>query len=116
MKSISKAGYGLYKFVGAVLNYCDVFKEVKPKIERVRFLEEELEFQIKTLNNLKIEIINLEKALADLNKKYETAIREKNALQEMLDQAERRLVSLELIISFRFIKNNFKIYRKLQIN
>lgn len=28
MQVISKAGYGLYKFVLAVLDYCSVFKEV----------------------------------------------------------------------------------------
>lgn len=28
MQAISKAGYGLYKFVLAVLDYCAVFKEV----------------------------------------------------------------------------------------
>lgn len=42
MKSISKAGFGLLKFVKAVLGYCDVYREVKPKKERVKFLEEEL--------------------------------------------------------------------------
>lgn len=29
MKTISKAGYGLYRFVLAVLDYCAVFKEVR---------------------------------------------------------------------------------------
>lgn len=28
MQAISKAGYGLYKFVLAVLDYCAVYKEV----------------------------------------------------------------------------------------
>lgn len=34
MKTISTAGYGLYKFVMAVLDYCSVFREVR----RTRFL------------------------------------------------------------------------------
>lgn len=35
MKSISKAGAGLLKFVNANLNYCQVFRDVKPKREKV---------------------------------------------------------------------------------
>lgn len=43
MKDISKAGYGLLVFVDAVLQYCVVFKEVKPKIDRVKTLENDFE-------------------------------------------------------------------------
>lgn len=39
MKDISKAGYGLLYFVEAVLKYCEVFKEVKPKKDKVKTLE-----------------------------------------------------------------------------
>ena len=35
MKEISKAGGGLFKFVKAVLGYCNVAKEIKPKREKV---------------------------------------------------------------------------------
>ena len=38
MKEISKAGGGLYKFVSAVLGYCSVAREIKPKREKVRAL------------------------------------------------------------------------------
>ncbi len=37
MKSISKAGAGLLRFVNAILNYCSVFREVKPKRDKVSF-------------------------------------------------------------------------------
>lgn len=43
MKDISKAGYGLLCFVEAVLQYCVVFKEVKPKIDKVKSLEKDFE-------------------------------------------------------------------------
>lgn len=36
MKSISKAGSGLLKFVEAVMGYCVVAREIKPKREKVR--------------------------------------------------------------------------------
>lgn len=41
MGSISKAGLGLFNYVMAVLDYCAVYKEVKPKIEKVEKLEKE---------------------------------------------------------------------------
>ena len=35
MKDISRAGAGMYKFVKAVMGYCTVAKEIKPKREKV---------------------------------------------------------------------------------
>lgn len=43
MKDISKAGYGLLCFVEAVLQYCVVFKEVKPKQDKLKELEKDYE-------------------------------------------------------------------------
>lgn len=99
MQSISKAGFGLLRFVRAVLGYCEVFKEVKPKQERVIFLENELDSQVKMLNKLNNEIRSLETALFDLNKKYADSMKEKQMLQEMLDQAERRLTAADKLIT-----------------
>lgn len=39
MREISKAGTGLLKFVVAVLGYCSVAREIKPKREKVKSLE-----------------------------------------------------------------------------
>ena len=35
MQAISKAGAGLFKFVLAVMGYCSVAREIKPKREKV---------------------------------------------------------------------------------
>ena len=35
MRDISKAGGGLFKFVTAVMGYCTVAREIKPKREKV---------------------------------------------------------------------------------
>lgn len=35
MRQISKAGGGLFKFVKAVLGYCEVARQIKPKREKV---------------------------------------------------------------------------------
>lgn len=41
MRAVSRAGAGLLKFVNAVMSYCDVLKEVKPKRDKVAQLEKE---------------------------------------------------------------------------
>ncbi|XP_055533348.1 dynein axonemal heavy chain 10 [Wyeomyia smithii] len=99
MKTISKAGFGLLKFVRAVLGYCDVYREVKPKKDRVAFLEAELDSQIRLLNKLTKEINKLESELNELNNQYAAAIKEKQMLQEMMEQAERRLLAADKLIS-----------------
>ena len=38
MKQISKAGGGLFKFVKAVLGYCEVARQIKPKRDKVLLL------------------------------------------------------------------------------
>lgn len=35
MEAVSRAGLGMLKFVEAVMGYCDVFREIKPKREKV---------------------------------------------------------------------------------
>lgn len=35
MELVSRAGLGMLKFVEAVMSYCDVIREVKPKREKV---------------------------------------------------------------------------------
>lgn len=92
MKSISKAGYGLYQFLLAVLGYCDVYKEVKPKKERVEALEAELATQMEMLTKFQTELDQLAKTLNELNEKYAKSMKEKQELQDQLDEAQRRLV------------------------
>lgn len=35
MEVVSRAGLGMLKFVDAVMSYCDVAKDIKPKREKV---------------------------------------------------------------------------------
>lgn len=35
MQGISKAGAGMFKFVEAIVGYCDVAREIKPKRDKV---------------------------------------------------------------------------------
>lgn len=53
METVSKAGYGLLKFVNAVLGYCAVYKDVKPKQDKVEQLERDFNV-VRLLFNLLI--------------------------------------------------------------
>ncbi|CAH2003821.1 unnamed protein product, partial [Acanthoscelides obtectus] len=99
MASISKAGYGLLKFVTAVLGYCEVYREVKPKKERVEQLEAEFNAAKKYLDKLTREINKLEEDLNKLNEKYATAMKKRMQLQEETDLMMRRLEAADKLIS-----------------
>ncbi|EDV92648.1 GH18884 [Drosophila grimshawi] len=99
MGKISIAGAGLLKFVKAVLGFFDVYREVKPKKERLDFLVEEQEVQIKLLTHLNSEIQKLEEKLTELNQNYATSMKQMRALTEMMQQAERRLIASDKLIS-----------------
>ncbi|CAK9806047.1 Dynein axonemal heavy chain 10 [Anthophora plagiata] len=99
MQSISKAGYGLYRFVLAVLDYCAVYREVKPKIERVKELESESEKARRALEREERELERIERAIGELNVKYENAMSERQKLQEETDLLQRRLIAADKLIN-----------------
>ncbi|XP_028025407.1 dynein heavy chain 10, axonemal [Bombyx mandarina] len=99
MQQISKAGYGLLKFVTAVLGYCAVYKEVKPKKEKVEALEKEYSEAVNYLASLNREIDRLQKTLDGLNNRYETAMMRRQELQEETDLMMRRLVAADKLMS-----------------
>lgn len=99
MQSISKAGYGLLKFVVAVLGYCEVFKDVKPKIDKVNQLQREFDAAMKVLNKLNREIAKLEEELRLLNEKYEEAALQLAQLTEEAEIMQRRLQAAATLIS-----------------
>ncbi|KAJ0174233.1 hypothetical protein K1T71_010379 [Dendrolimus kikuchii] len=99
MQQISKAGYGLLKFVIAVLGYCAVYKEVKPKKDKVEALEKEYTEACNYLASLNREIDRLQKTLDGLNHKYETAMLRRQELQEETDLMMRRLVAADKLMS-----------------
>ncbi|XP_046382890.1 dynein axonemal heavy chain 10 [Ischnura elegans] len=99
MKSISKAGYGLLKFVEAVLLYCHVFKDVKPKQEKVDALESEHAAAQRYLNKINGEISQLNAKLETLSSRYEKAMVDRQILQDETDIMERRLRAADKLIS-----------------
>lgn len=99
MASISKAGFGLLKFVQAVLGYCAVYREVKPKKDRVEQLQNEFNAAKRFLDKLYNEISQLEQDLNKLNEKYEVAMKRRQELQEETDIMMRRLEAADKLIS-----------------
>ncbi|XP_051175007.1 dynein axonemal heavy chain 10 [Leptopilina boulardi] len=99
MKIISQAGYGLYKFLLAVLDYCAVYREVKPKMDRVATLEAEAEKARKALDKEERELKRIEKQLLELNAKYEIAMDERQKLQDETDLLQRRLIAADKLMN-----------------
>ncbi|CAH8518373.1 unnamed protein product [Schistosoma turkestanicum] len=99
MKSVSKAGTGLLKFVVAVLGYSEVARDIKPKRDKVAKLEKTFAQAKKDLAQINTELSNLEAELINLNRRYEEAMSERHKLQEETDLMERRLANADKLIA-----------------
>nr|WAW84832.1 axonemal dynein heavy chain 10 [Halisarca dujardinii] len=99
MMDISKAGSGLYKFVMAVMGYCAVAREVKPKREKVAQLEKNFQMSKRELERIQKELVSIEEKLSVLGKQYEDAMSEKQALQAEAEIMERRLIAADKLIT-----------------
>nr|XP_057927446.1 dynein axonemal heavy chain 10-like isoform X3 [Doryrhamphus excisus] len=99
MQSISKAGSGMFKFVEAVVGYCEVAKEIKPKRDKVARLERNFFQSKRELELIQTELNDLQRELKALGDKYQTAIAEKQKLQEEAELMERRLIAADKLIS-----------------
>ncbi|XP_043967273.1 dynein axonemal heavy chain 10 [Gambusia affinis] len=99
MQAISKAGSGMLKFVEAIMGYCDVAKEIKPKRDKVARLEKDFFQSKKELERIQKELTDIQTELQGLKEKYEAAILEKQKLQEEAEIMERRLIAADKLIS-----------------
>ncbi|KAM9822155.1 dynein axonemal heavy chain 10-like isoform 2-T2 [Syngnathus typhle] len=99
MQGISKAGSGMYKFVEAVVGYCEVAREIKPKRDKVARLERNFFQSKKELETIQNELTDIQRELKALGDKYQTAIAEKQKLQEEAELMERRLIAADKLIS-----------------
>ncbi|XP_072367150.1 dynein axonemal heavy chain 10 isoform X2 [Scyliorhinus torazame] len=99
MQAISRAGAGMLKFVEAVMGYCDVAREIKPKREKVARLERNYYQSKRDLEKIQAELAAIQSELQALSDRYEAAMREKQQLQEEAEIMERRLVAADKLIS-----------------
>ncbi|KAM6052185.1 dynein axonemal heavy chain 10 [Chlamydotis macqueenii] len=98
MEAVSRAGQGMLQFVEAVMSYCDVVKEVKPKREKVARLERNYYLSKRELENIKAELATIQDELKALGNKYQEAIKEKQQLQEEAEIMARRLDAADRLI------------------
>lgn len=99
MVDISRAGAGMYKFVGAVIGYCSVAREIKPKRDQVARLERQYHQSKRELERIQREVLAIEEELESLGKRYEEAKKEQQALQSEAEIMERRLIAADKLIS-----------------
>lgn len=99
MRSISKAGAGLLKFVYSILSYNAVFRQVKPKKDRVARLEKEYHDSTRELDKINNQVAKIEALLTDLAKKLEIQLAEKTKLEEETAIMERRLIAADKLIN-----------------
>ncbi|XP_062480123.1 dynein axonemal heavy chain 10 isoform X3 [Pezoporus occidentalis] len=99
MEQVSRAGLGMLKFVDAVMSYCDVVKEVKPKREKVARLERNYFVSKRELESIKAELTRIQEELKALGDKYQAAITEKQQLQEEAEIMQRRLYAAGKLIA-----------------
>ena len=98
MESVSNAGFGLLKFVSAVMGYCEVAREIKPKRELVAKLEKQFSLGKRELDAVKKEVKQLDELLAELSAKYEEAMTSKRTLAEEAEIMQRRLIAADKLI------------------
>ncbi|XP_040439457.1 dynein heavy chain 10, axonemal [Falco naumanni] len=98
MELVSRAGLGMLKFVEAVMSYCDVLKEAKPKREKVARLERNYYLSKQELEKIKAELATIQNELKALGSKYQEAIKEKQHLQEEAEIMQRRLDAADKLI------------------
>ncbi|KAK4813186.1 hypothetical protein QYF61_014017 [Mycteria americana] len=98
MELVSRAGLGMLKFVEAVMSYCDVVKEVKPKREKVARLERNYYSSKRELEKIKAELATIQDELKALGNKYQEAIKENQQLQEQAEVMQRRLDAADKLI------------------
>jgi dynein heavy chain len=99
MVEISRAGAGMYKFVLAVIGYCGVAREIKPKRDQVARLERQYHQSKRELERIQREVQAIEEELESLGKRYEEAKKEQQALQDEAELMERRLIAADKLIS-----------------
>lgn len=99
MKEKSRAGAGLLKFVMAVVGFSDVYREVKPKKDRVATLEKQFNAAVKESEDLNRNLADLEAMLQSLKERYDKAMAEKAEIEEETRIMRRRLIAADKLLT-----------------
>ncbi|CAF2718355.1 unnamed protein product [Rotaria sp. Silwood2] len=102
MTNVSRVGGSLLKFIHAIDNYMDIYRETKPKKDRLLSIENDYKNNLSELNRLEISIEKLTNVLNDFRKRFDTAMEDKLKFQDETDIAIRRRIAAEkLLIGFK---------------
>ncbi|KAI9188096.1 hypothetical protein H9P43_002487 [Blastocladiella emersonii ATCC 22665] len=99
MVEISNAGSGLFKFVLAVVGYCNVAKTIQPKRLAVATLERNLAQSKAEYEKITRELAKLNQNLSELQAQFQQARTEQMELKEMAEVMQRRLDAADKLIS-----------------
>eukprot|EP00644_Phytophthora_capsici_P000329 jgi/Phyca11/5088/fgenesh1_pm.PHYCAscaffold_4_\ len=94
----SKAAAGLCKWVHAMALYDNVSKVVAPKREALRVAEEQLAEVMQKLNEKLSQLKMVEDGLAELQRQFDSATRQKENLEYQVDLTGKKLVRASTLI------------------
>lgn len=92
LETTSPGFFELFKFLKAVMAYCETLKDINPKRVKLKKLENEVEESINVLQMLNVKQNQLEIELNELRQQHVIATNEKHTLKAMLYETEAKLV------------------------
>jgi len=98
MKAVSKAGYGLLKWVLAMVKYHHVAKNVEPKRKQVRELQQKKDQAEKELEDINEELGHLAKQIEELQEDEKLKSAELKQLKDDADAMQRNLEAAKQLI------------------
>ena len=99
MGNVSRVGGGLLKFIHAIDNYMEKYRETKPKKDRLIAIQYDYESNLSELTRLEASIEKLTSTLDECRKRFDAAMDEKIRFQEETDLAERRRLAAEKLLT-----------------
>lgn len=99
MSNVSRVGGGLLKFIHAIDNYMEKYRETKPKKDRLIAIQHDYESNLSELTRLEASIEKLTSTLDECRKRFDAAMEEKIKFQEETELAERRRVAAEKLLT-----------------
>ncbi|CAM9656208.1 unnamed protein product [Ascophyllum nodosum] len=99
LRQVSLAAAGMCMWVHAVDQYADTFEEVKPKMDTVQVLNQELKTANDILKSKRHEVDRIEEEVSLLMQRGHQATNEKEELQKEIDRCIQRLKRAETLMS-----------------
>eukprot|EP00903_Cladosiphon_okamuranus_P017642 g16249.t1 len=99
LRKVSLAAAGMCMWVHAMDQYADIFEEVKPRMDTVQVLNQELEQANSILRTKRSEVQRIEEEVALLMQSGEEANQEKNGLENEIKRCIQRLDRAEKLTS-----------------